>query len=112
MEMKHTPGPWVCKPGSFFDGSGLTFEVVAQNGADICKLPTSFNLHRIERPDRILPQHANMRLIAAAPDLLAACHMLLRMIEDPAEGAVGMAREIRDIEAARAALLLARGETP
>jgi hypothetical protein len=48
----HTPGPWFCSGGSFDDADGIAYTIHA---------------------DGMVISRANARLIAAAPDLLAAC---------------------------------------
>ena len=75
-ESKHTPGPWfvfgnghcVGGPKGFIDGDPR--EQTA--GVAMCGM-------RLRTDDEA---EANARLIAAAPDLLAACEML---ISDPSE---------------------------
>lgn len=98
---KHTPGPW-----SIGDDNNATCEVIAG--------PVAIPLDRIGRsPDAgseyIISRDemsANARLIAAAPDLLAALERLERlsgsamMTDDPAR------------EWARAAIAKAKGVTP
>ncbi len=63
---KHTPGPWVLTP----DPNGWTLE---SNGASVTAKP-------FDSSDN------DARLIAAAPDLLAACKLALANFEAHADG--------------------------
>ena len=62
---KHTPGPWYAS-GSYIEktpsGHRFTIAEVFRHNVGQCK--------------------ANARLIAAAPDLLAACELALTLLED------------------------------
>jgi hypothetical protein len=86
-QTKHTPGPWtehegfIC--GRFCDG----------NVYDICD-PRCAPAELFEEID------ANARLIAASPDLLAACESALALLTDPNA-------EPRDADALTAMLLTA-----
>lgn len=92
---KHTPGPWT------YVGFGVVQPLSPQaNGQKIttqCFGPDS---------------EANARLIAAAPDLLAACHALMRaevmQTEGKRDGAT-MGQISLAIDAARAAIAKAKG---
>ncbi len=89
MEAKHTPGPWI--ENSFcgsMGGIGLR-EVYAETPTG----PSAICRVAAERQD------ANAALIAAAPDLLAACEALLL---DPTPRADA-------VRVARAAIARARG---
>lgn len=67
MEAKYTPGPWWIKPTS---RSRLELEIEGV-GASVA---TVYESHTT-------PNHEdNARLIAAAPDLLDACQIALRLI--------------------------------
>ena len=81
-ETRHTPGPWIAY-GTW---------VSTSDGPLIADCDTDVNAD----------------LIAAAPDLLAACEGLVDWI-DPNEAMDGLNREIDD---ARAAIAKAKGETP
>lgn len=90
--MAHTPGPWVYLQDDPFWGeirSAETFDLIAQQP---------------EADDR----EADFILMAAAPDLLAACETLLEEVvtEDNARRAPSW----QVIEQARAAVARARGE--
>lgn len=65
----HTPGPWEAFKGGYAVGS--------QQGTCVATLPSS-SKHHPEDSER----EANARLISAAPDLLSALTILLKMIED------------------------------
>lgn len=60
-ETTHTPGPW-----EIGDDCGTGQLIVTYQAADVCAV----------EPGR--RANANARLIAAAPDLLAACNALLQ----------------------------------
>jgi hypothetical protein len=64
MTAQHTPGPW-------------SFELTPSGGFDIEKDPNDLGRYmviasRSSHPERKNEMHANARLIAAAPELLAA----------------------------------------
>lgn len=78
METKHTPEPWDVQNKGHLYGPSARHEVV--NGINI---DGSKNLPTICRmPDLSEQSYANARLIAAAPDLLAACRAALDLISD------------------------------
>lgn len=84
-EMKHTPAPW------HLDEEFLAIHFNAWNGG--------ISLHK-DTPNGL----ANARLIAAAPDLLAALEYMLREQEKE-----GFGDEMPDILQARAAIAKATG---
>lgn len=70
MSTQHTPGPWICAGPSFGDplpryiNEIVTVEEDEHGGVEtICRLPVNY---------RDPENEANARLIAAAPDMLAA----------------------------------------
>ncbi len=77
--MKHTPAPWFITEGPTY-GQTTTLKVDSHktaenvNGMVICERQTSTIRELSALHDQI---RANMVLIAAAPDLLAACDELL-----------------------------------
>lgn len=77
MERKHTPGPWEIYDEEFDDRRGYQEPKIIANGSDsalvheICTIRIGLK----ETP-------ANARLIAAAPDLLAACQLALDTMSD------------------------------
>jgi len=90
MTAKHTPGPWVRFTGT--DGDGTTEGVAIdegsaywapileerdQEGWTICRL-TSWDLMDRDRDE----VRANMALIAAAPELLAALEGIVSKLDD------------------------------
>ena len=97
MKTQHTPGPWkINKKYSFSvetlsDGQGIN--IIAE-----CSDPDGI---RSAGEDS-----ANAKLIAAAPDLLAALEAIIKMIGPYA----GQGRMDTEISAARAAIAKARGE--
>ena len=67
-EAKHTPGPWIA------DGAERIQGTAEQHRYDIARLcPVPFH---IVKGDGSVIRRANARLIAAAPDLLAACEAI------------------------------------
>jgi hypothetical protein len=97
MTTKHTPGPWFIG-----DDNNAGCEVIAGPVAipldRTPRCPGGGSEYVISREEMI----ANSRLIAAAPDLLAACERLLRW--------AGWPHAEKDIELARAAIAKAKGE--
>lgn len=85
MSTQHTPGPWIVER----DGAML----------EVCNAETLFTVARVFR------QEQNARLIAAAPDLLAA---LLALMDLESRGRVMPIG--REWDAARAAIAKATGQ--
>ena len=79
MESKHTPGPWTTNPAQYAVGRERTWEEDQANSL-ICTPPTCPFAEGDRRS--AMEHNANMRLIAAAPDLLAACKQVLDASED------------------------------
>ena len=98
MNSKHTPGPWVedGQTGSVWQGPG---PVDRKNGLRIAVVDIS--------TDRAEEDRANARLIAAAPELLAACKVLV----DARMGPMGLSRNhlARGMDLALAAIAKATG---
>jgi hypothetical protein len=78
--MRHTPTPWQLEKGEL---SSTWF--IHNSGAEVCMIP-----------NHTLYQEANARLIAAAPDLLAACEKAVEHLERIASGR-GNAEPIIDV---------------
>jgi hypothetical protein len=90
----HTPGPWK---------AATAFSENEPNGYHVISPP------KWGSPDiAIADSDANARLIAAAPELLAACQFLA----DAAETEPGMSIYRAHIEQARAAIAKAEGKYP
>ncbi len=92
MGNKHTNGPWKV---SLTDDT----VVVDANGAEVAAIDGDYN-----HPDTWPVMEANARLIAAAPDLLAALEAIMSERWYPA----GRSEHVSDM--ARAAIAKARGE--
>ncbi len=75
MTSRHSPGPWITQ----VDEAPFTVEAAIATDPAICEL--------LPRDAEIFTEEdeANARLIAAAPDLLAACQRTVRLLE-PREG--------------------------
>lgn len=70
-KVKHTPGPWT------LEGEDQFARVLSPDGYTIAE---SDHIHCADLDDAAQMHVANMRLIAAAPDLLAACKAMLRIV--------------------------------
>lgn len=66
MTVQHTPGPWRQEHGC----------LVGANGTSIL----GDGIHNHDLPDE--EREANARLIAAAPELLTACELLLQLVKE------------------------------
>lgn len=124
MTTKHTPGPWYAgEPFEIFPGAGLRFHISQAEGAPYTPHYSDVAQFVAETisSEKLAIQQANARLIAAAPELLAAledCQTALEWaIEQgggPAcehEAGVCFCNEKNALNYARAALRKARGET-
>ena len=100
MKLSHTPGPW-------HTGSTIRTVIFAPDGYAIADAKTFHNMRQADTK-------ANARLIAAAPDLLAALHaIMLRAVRQQANG--GGLHDFQDCsracaDTARAAIAKATGE--
>lgn len=98
MKTSHTPGPWTATDTPPFriraEGEGMSVAVAFQ--------------FRDGAPDRDIAQvNANARLIAAAPDLLAACQLALNTLAPPRGSATAWV-----CATLRAAIAKAQSEKP
>ncbi len=109
MKTKHTPGRWEWKEGNEIEAEGVVLAQVL--GADFAEQdpPTTDEV--------VLECNANARLIAAAPDLLAALESVLpdaerevRRLNEQMVGSLYPAINEARLDRARAALAKARGE--
>jgi hypothetical protein len=110
-DAKHTPGPWGVRTSQ----KGLPAQIVAPNESTSAPGKVGTSITRwgsISLPSSDEGQ-ANARLIAAAPDLLAALDGLVSSLEPMvvtlADGTVN-AIETQEVAAARAAIAKARGK--
>lgn len=101
MSAKHTPGPWKYDPK---DGSLDSLSDVAVG---------RFHSGRDDMGSDMRPRKADARLIAAAPELLAALEGVIAWAIEHEEGSAFVAnvRKPIEFEKARAALAKARGES-
>ena len=99
---KFTPGPWAYRPNEY-DDWGVVKSPDGLPVAQACvgRWSKDFDKHRTEGTD---PAEANARLIAAAPELLAALERMFNMSPPEIHGSPGSA-----IEQARAAIAKAKG---
>ena len=73
-EAKHTPGPWQASDCDFRG-------VYAEGGAALVATCHTTSLPEGSQANRTDVTRANARLIAAAPELLAACEAVLHQLE-------------------------------
>lgn len=73
---QHTPGPWAA------DFTSSAVRVSAPEGSWICKINWYSQLRKAMRDEA----EANARLIAAAPDLLAALEVAHHALSHPTDG--------------------------
>lgn len=99
--MSHTPGPWILE-GETRCGESRNRTVVTSVGSSVVHLEQIIG-------NREEPQFlANARLIAAAPELLEACHKICKAIAFASE--FNLAKDLTDgYEACRAAIAKAEG---
>ena len=100
---KHTPGPWVYRPNKD-DNWGVVRSADGLPVAQACvgRWSKDFDTHRTNKTD---PGEANARLIASAPELLAALEFCVDALNTEAGGLYKA-----HIEQARAAIAKAKGE--
>ena len=97
--MKHTPGPWLIRKGDEW-----THDIVTIDGEMPDGTPSYWNVASANHlRDEV---KANVRLIAAAPDLLAALEALCRQMEFDDREPLGW----ESFKAARAAIAKATRE--
>lgn len=98
---KHTPGPW--EVGSAFDNYG-EIEIAIERMTPAGNLVVAVALGGLQGQD------ANAKLIAAAPDLLAALQAIVKsLVDQDDEGMIEHAQQMID---ARAAIAKATGCQP
>lgn len=76
-EAKHTPGPWKLVPWQDDprSDSGDLLRIVGSNGSEVCYFGNPDSYYPTSGTE---PSDQDARLIAAAPDLLAACEMVIK----------------------------------
>ena len=74
--MAYTPGPWVTADTKFANGIRTEVEAAGESGP-ICACIRTVNARKVRSWNEV---DANAKLIAAAPELLAACHSLLSIL--------------------------------
>jgi hypothetical protein len=89
---KHTPGPWIVGDQRRRDPGCILIHT--SSGESIA---SAWNLMRPDGSGPDTPMEANARLIAAAPDLLAACKSAMELLDG-----LGGADVLGDFFAARA----------
>ena len=110
---KHTPGPWKYRPNKY-DDWGVVRSADGLPVAQACvgRWSKDFDTHRTNNTD---PGEANARLIAAAPELLAALEKISNQISKPALrsiqdcGQLGVYFTAKEINDFRAAIAKAKG---
>lgn len=110
--MNHTPAPWLyeCKPGR---ADGFVFSESQPEGFNICTIEPDVRITHDDRrrsDDWVFSEQraADARLIAAAPDLLAALQTIVNSEEYHGETVVCDFQTLQTV--ARAAIAKARGE--
>ena len=90
---KHTPGPWTIEDDS-----------IEASGAPICVLYDASDFPCWDGPAGQLEAEceANARLIAAAPELLAACELAAEVLEQPESGGQAHAHAALTVAIAKA----------
>ena len=99
-QANHTPGPWIR------DGDDIGVETTVAGDLVflvVCELREPSLYHTA---DTIVQQEANARLIAAAPDLLAALQVIVALDDEDQPGLWPFEAEL---DAARAAIRRATG---
>jgi hypothetical protein len=97
---KHTPGRWVIF-GPVSTGFSSEYYCVMNDDTAICQ--TSGD-PEVKHPNNITKQYANARLIAAAPDLLNACQLVLDSCGYDAESILGNEARSAVIKAVKKAI--------
>lgn len=112
-KVTHTPGPWVVDGTNAFGVYGVWHHPEDGGGVHVCKVITgSFTLEDHTTRDE---RDANARLLAAAPELLAACEAAIAAGMMPDPGCVNRPEEIEATRVSlrmREAIAKARGEVP
>ena len=107
---RHTPGPWTYD--SEFASYGYDIRVDVENFEDRVWVATAMSDHDNEPRFPLSGNvEANARLIAAAPELLAACEALLEEHDQTYDGGPIGLEYLAAIEAAQRAVRKATGET-
>ncbi len=97
-EAKHTPGPW-----RYHDDGWIT---TGDGAASICRVADAKDHVEVSDTQR----NADGKLLAAAPDLLAACEEFVRFAELPEIVTRGdhIRYQVKALDAARAAIAKAQ----
>jgi hypothetical protein len=72
-DTKHTPGPWEAEPHRLDKGRWVICSSASESPAGLVRIAES---EAYDHPQYCEEGAANARLIAAAPDLLAACELV------------------------------------
>lgn len=111
---EHTPGPWY-----LWDVDGADFIAIAtrpkteqDQNADFISLHEQAQIEVLGSSEWLRVKPADLRLIAAAPNLLKACEEFIRFAELPGPVIRGayVRYQVKALGAARAALAKAKGE--
>jgi len=81
--MKHTPGPWfINEERQKCMGDEIVFRSIyhKRSGLDVCIMQNNVIVNNLDKRERSEGE-ANAHLIAAAPDLLEACKIVLPYID-------------------------------
>lgn len=110
-QVKHTPGPWEMQPDQRHHEDEMPITAHGPGGPVVCTVwPMGEDFDEPEDDSTWQPVNmlANARLLAAAPDLLAALEFIVNDVPEPGEDAQ---LTTDGYNRACAAILKARGET-
>lgn len=111
MNSKHTPGPWFFGISGSPERGPVPFDYRAPGYYDNVGIFGADGEEVVGCSEyEVFRSPADARLIAAAPDLLAACEALADMVSDNYE-LLGYATVPRELDAAQTAITKAKGET-
>jgi len=97
IEATHTPGPWEIEGPASYRAGEVAIGTVANDNDSWSELATVVvRVDGLPSPEG----EANARLIAAAPDLLAACRLALVQFSSLAESGIPVMHQIKELSTA------------
>jgi hypothetical protein len=107
-DAKHTPGPWRANERTICPRSRKWVQTDVRGGGEVVAI-CSRTRHTVSDDD-VAEVMANARLIAAAPDLLAACEAAMEFLpKGEYPGGSGQTEAVRVRDLVRAAIAKAKG---